>query len=115
MLQSRLGRMIVKRAGLKYQTKLKELSDEQLLACVKTGKWFTLEVTGVMGFDSAQVTAGGARTREFDARTLESTKIPGFSSAERCWMWTATAAALTSSGRGRPGYFAGKLGEGEYA
>ena len=77
MLQSRLGRMIVKRAGLKYQTKLKELTDEQLLACVKTGKWFTLEVTGVMGFDSAQVTAGGARTREFDARTLESTKNPG--------------------------------------
>ena len=35
MLQSRLGRMIVKRAGLKYQTKLKELTDEQLLACVK--------------------------------------------------------------------------------
>ena len=31
----------------------------ELLACVKTGKWFTLEVTGVMGFDSAQVTAGG--------------------------------------------------------
>ena len=33
MLQSRLGRMIVKRAGLKYQTKLKELTDEQLLFC----------------------------------------------------------------------------------
>ena len=99
MLQSRLGRMIVKRAGLKYQTKLKELTDEQLLACVKTGKWFTLEVTGVMGFDSAQVTAKRANLTQERSRAP---KIPGFSSAERCWTWTATAAGLTSSGRGRP-------------
>lgn len=32
MLQSRLGKMIVKRAGLKYQTPLQSLNDEQLLA-----------------------------------------------------------------------------------
>ena len=77
MLQSRLGKMIVKRAGLKYQTPLQSLNDEQLLACVKIAKWFTLAVEGVMGFDSAQVTAGGVSTREFDARTLESTISPG--------------------------------------
>ena len=36
-----------------------------------------LRFQGVMGFDSAQVTAGGVSTREFDSRTLESTISPG--------------------------------------
>ena len=115
MLQSRLGRMIVKRAGLKYQTKLKELSDEQLLACVKTGKWFTLEVTGVMGFDSAQVTAGGARTREFDARTLESTKNPGLFVCGEVLDVDGDCGGFNLQWAWSSGYLAGKLGEGEYA
>ena len=115
MLQSRLGRMIVKRAGLKYQTKLKELTDEQLLACVKTGKWFTLEVTGVMGFDSAQVTAGGARTREFDARTLESTKNPGLFVCGEVLDVDGDCGGFNLQWAWSSGFLAGKLGEGEYA
>ena len=115
MLQSRLGRMIVKRAGLKYQTKLKELSDEQLLACVKTGKWFTLEVTGVMGFDSAQVTAGGAKTREFDARTLESTKNPGLFVCGEVLDVDGDCGGFNLQWAWSSGFLAGKLGEGEYA
>ena len=115
MLQSRLGRMIVKRAGLKYQTKLKELTDEQLLACVKTGKWFTLEVTGVMGFDSAQVTAGGAKTREFDARTLESTKNPGLFVCGEVLDVDGDCGGFNLQWAWSSGYLAGKLGEGEYA
>ena len=115
MLQSRLGRMIVKRAGLKSQTKLKELTDEQLLACVKTGKWFTLEVTGVMGFDSAQVTAGGARTREFDARTLESTKNPGLFVCGEVLDVDGDCGGFNLQWAWSSGFLAGKLGEGEYA
>ena len=38
---------------------------------------FTLPVTGNMGFDGAQVTAGGIRTGEFDPTTMESRLIPG--------------------------------------
>ena len=34
-------------------------------------------MTGVCGFDQAQVTAGGLRTAEFDAETLESRLVPG--------------------------------------
>ena len=38
---------------------------------------FTVPVTGVRGFESAQVTAGGIRTAEFDRATLESRLVPG--------------------------------------
>ena len=36
---------------------------------------FTVEVTGVRGFDFAQVTAGGADCREFDRETMQSKRI----------------------------------------
>ena len=38
---------------------------------------FTLPVTGVMGMENAQVTAGGIVTDEFDPQTLESRLAPG--------------------------------------
>ena len=42
---------------------------------------FTLTVKGVKGFDSAQVTAGGIATDEFDPVTLESRLAPGIHAA----------------------------------
>ena len=38
---------------------------------------FRLPVTGVSGFEAAQVTAGGLRTSEFDPVTLGSRIVPG--------------------------------------
>ena len=111
MLQSRLGRMIVKRAGLKYQTKLHELTDEQLLACVKMGKCFTLAVDGVMGFDSAQVTAGGVPTAEFDARTLESLRSPGLFVCGELLDIDGDCGGYNLQWAWSSGYLAGKLGE----
>ena len=40
-------------------------------------KEFVLPVTGVSGFETAQVTAGGVRTAEFDPRTMGSRLVPG--------------------------------------
>jgi len=40
-------------------------------------KRFTFEVTGTRGFESAQVTAGGADVRAFDPHTMESRLVPG--------------------------------------
>ena len=113
MLQSRLGKMIVKRAGLKYQTPLQSLNDEQLLACVKIAKWFTLAVEGVMGFDSAQVTAGGVSTREFDARTLESTISPGLFVCGEVLDIDVDCGGFNLQWAWSSGYLAGRLGEGD--
>ena len=111
MLPSRLGKMIVKRAGLKYQSKLLDLTDEQLLSCVKLSKWFTLAVTGVMGFESAQVTAGGVLTREFDARTLESRLNPGLFVCGEVLDIDGDCGGYNLQWAWSSGYLAGKLGE----
>ena len=44
-------------------------------------KGFALPVVSVLGFDGAQVTAGGIRTAEFDPKTLQSRLVPGLYAA----------------------------------
>ena len=47
---------------------------DEVCRCVKA---FEMELTEPMGMDSAQVTAGGIVTDEFDPRTMESRLVPG--------------------------------------
>ena len=77
MLHNRLGRMLVKYAGLGAATPLSELTEKELRRVAAACRDFTLPVTGTEGFDHAQVTAGGLRTAEFDPETLESRLVPG--------------------------------------
>ena len=76
ILQTRLGKTIVRRAGLDAQKPLGELTREELAKVVSLVKCFALDVEGVMGMDHAQVTAGGVPTSEFRADTLESRLAP---------------------------------------
>ena len=76
MLHPRLGRMLVK-AAVPEEKPIKALTGSELDVVCTLVKRFSLNVTGVMGFESAQVTAGGVRTSEFDPRTLESRLAPG--------------------------------------
>lgn len=77
MLHNRLGRMVVKYAGLNGAAPLSSLSREDLEALARACGDFCLPVTGTEGFDNAQVTAGGLRSSDFDPRTLESRLAPG--------------------------------------
>ena len=76
-LHSRLGQMVCKAAGFTNQ-RAAGLSDGNLQRIAAQVKGFILPVTGVCGFDQAQVTAGGLRCDEFDPRTMESRLVPGF-------------------------------------
>ena len=76
-LHSRLGQMVCKAAGFTNQ-RAAGLSDGDLRRIAAQAKGFTLPVTGVCGFDQAQVTAGGLRCGEFDPHTMESRLVPGF-------------------------------------
>ena len=76
-LHSRLGQMICKAAGFTNQSAA-NLSDGDLRRIAARTKDFALPITGVCGFDQAQVTAGGLRCDEFDPRTMESRLVPGF-------------------------------------
>ena len=77
MLHNRLGRTVVRTAGLSAQAPLSSLSDAQLNSVAEQCLDFQLPVLGVDGFDAAQVTAGGLRTAEFDPDTLQSRLAPG--------------------------------------
>ncbi|MBQ5749617.1 MAG: NAD(P)/FAD-dependent oxidoreductase, partial [Oscillospiraceae bacterium] len=69
---TRLGKTIIRRAGLDGQKPLGNLTQEDLSKVAALVKCFALDVEGVMGMDHAQVTAGGVPTSEFRADTLES-------------------------------------------
>ncbi len=77
VVHNRLGRVLVKAAGLAAETPLSRLDGPALGAVVSQVKSFSLTCTGTRGFDSAQVTAGGVRTSEFDPETMESRLVPG--------------------------------------
>ena len=76
-LHSRLGQMLCKAAGYTAQP-CDTLDEKALRRIAQQLRHFTLPITGVCGFDQAQVTAGGLRTDEFDPTTMESKLVSGF-------------------------------------
>lgn len=76
-LHNRLGRVVLLHAGFRLEAACGTLSDNDISRIAKTVKFFPLPVTGVMGMDQAQVTAGGIKTCDFRADTLESRICPG--------------------------------------
>jgi len=77
MLHNRLGRVVLTAAGFRLDNRCGDLSDSDVDRIVQKMKFFPLTITGVMGLDQAQVTAGGVRTDEFRPDTLESRICPG--------------------------------------
>ena len=81
VLHNRLGRTLVRYAGYDLTTPLPELGEADLQAIAAAVHDFALPVQGTLGFDGAQVTAGGIRTEDFDPRTLQSRLVPGLYAA----------------------------------
>ena len=76
-VHNRVGKMLLRCAGIPGGRPLGDVTDAELKALVRTAKGFALPVRGTEGFESAQVTAGGIRTDEFDPATMESRLVPG--------------------------------------
>lgn len=77
ILHNRLGRVLTRVAGIRSGKTVSELTQTQLQAVATVVKNFALELTEPLGMDSAQVTAGGVLTVDFDPETMESKLIPG--------------------------------------
>ena len=77
ILHNRLGKVVLRCSGINIPETIKDYSPDDLARVVKTTKYFPMTVTGVMGLEQAQVTAGGVLTSEFRADTLESRINPG--------------------------------------
>ena len=57
------------------------LTDNDIRRIVETAQKYRIYITGTRGMDYAQVSAGGADCREFNADTMESRIIPGLYAA----------------------------------
>ncbi len=77
MVHNRLGRVILTGGGYDLSRTAGSLTDRELQTISHLMKYFPLPVTGVLGFDQAQVTAGGMLTAEFRPDTMESRLCPG--------------------------------------
>ena len=89
-----------------------DLSDEELRQAAHAAKALSVHLTEPMGMDSAQVTAGGILTSEFDETTMESRLVPGLYACGEVldidgdcggynlqWAWSSGRLAGQSAGR----------------
>lgn len=114
-IHNRLGRIVVQEAQIPPTICLSQLTGQDLTAVVAVTKDFSLTLTGPMGMDCAQVTAGGLDTGKFDPVTMESRLYPGLYACGELldidgdcggynlqWAWSSGYAAGTAAGKERP-------------
>ena len=77
IVHNRLGRVLTKMAGISAGGKVADLTQPQIEAVCRAVKAFEVALREPMGMDSAQVTAGGVVTAEFDPATMESRLVSG--------------------------------------
>ncbi len=76
IVHNRLGRVLTKAAGVTGAS-AGLLTDTEIAEVVSVVKGLEVTLTEPMGMDSAQVTAGGVLTQDFNPNTMESRLVPG--------------------------------------
>lgn len=76
VLHNKLGKMVVKYAGVSGSMPLADLKDRDVAAIANACRDFAVELRGVEDFNHAQVTAGGIKTTGVNPQTLESWFVP---------------------------------------
>ena len=109
MLHNRLGRTLLRYAGYGLTEPIGALSFQDLKTIAEAVKGFSLPVVGVLGFDGAQVTAGGVRTAEFDPDTLQSRLVPGLYAAGEVLDIDGDCGGYNLQWAWSSGYLAGQL------
>ena len=67
----------LKRAGIPFDRKVRDITHEEREALLRTLKGFTLTVTGFRPVEEAIVTRGGVSVKEVDPKTMASKKADG--------------------------------------
>ena len=76
-LPRRLADALVAQARVASDRRAAELSRQERLRLVQAVKRLSIRTTGTLGFEKAEVTAGGVSLDEIDSRTMESKRVPG--------------------------------------
>ena len=113
ILHNRLGRVLTQAAQIRGNRPAAELTDAEIRDLCGIIKGFEVPLTETLGMDSAQVTAGGILTSEFDPETMESRLVPGLYACGEVldidgdcggfnlqWAWSSGAVAGNSAGGG---------------
>ena len=112
ILHNRLGRVLTQAVGISGSRAIAELSEDALADAARAVKAFDVPLTETLGMDSAQVTAGGMATWEFDESTMESRLVKGLYACGEVldvdgdcggynlqWAWSSGRLAGLSAGR----------------
>lgn len=77
-MNKRLGQTVLKRSGIEKLSRLcHTLTAKDIEKVANMIKFFGLQATGTKGWNAAQVTCGGVRTKDFDPHTMESKRHKG--------------------------------------
>ncbi len=111
ILHNRLGRILMQAAQIRGDRPASELTNMEIHDLCEVIKGFEVPLTETLGMDSAQVTAGGILTAEFDPETMESRLVPGLYACGEVldidgdcggynlqWAWSSGALAGTAAG-----------------
>ena len=111
ILHNRLGRVLIQAAQIRGNRPASELTNLEIHDLCEVIKGFDVPLTETLGMDSAQVTAGGILTSEFNPETMESRLIPGLYACGEVldidgdcggynlqWAWSSGALAGTNAG-----------------
>lgn len=75
-LPNRLAETLLKLAGLRMELRGAELSKSDRAKLIAAVKRQPVTISGTMGFEKAEVTAGGISLDEIDSRTMQSKLVP---------------------------------------
>jgi predicted Rossmann fold flavoprotein len=77
LMPQRLADIILKKAGIKGAMPMNQLDKASRGRLIAGCVYYALDVTGVLGYSKAEVTAGGIDWAEINPKTLESKLAPG--------------------------------------
>ena len=77
LFPKRLAESLIQSANIKLQSRNAELSKQQFSALVNQVKRCRFSINGTLGFEKAEVTAGGVNLKEIDSKTMQSKTTRG--------------------------------------
>ena len=77
LLPRKMIPVVLRRAEIPFETKVRDLTREQRQALLETVKGFSLTPTGFRPVEEAIVTSGGVPVKEVSPKTMESKLMPG--------------------------------------
>jgi predicted Rossmann fold flavoprotein len=77
LFPKRLAESLIQSANIELQSRNAELSKQQFSALVNQVKRCRFSINGTLGFEKAEVTAGGVNLKEIDSKTMQSKTTRG--------------------------------------